>query len=83
MAGRYTVRFVTYAAEQRDSLPPAGRRALDHRVRELEEDPRRDAEYKASDDTWSTSFGEWGAMLYLISDRIITVTVLRITWVGD
>lgn len=83
MARRYTVRFVTYAAQQRDSLPPAGRAALDRRVRELEEDPRRGAEYKASDDRWTTSFGQWGAMLYLISDKIITVTVLRITWAGE
>jgi hypothetical protein len=64
MPRRYTVRFVTYAAQQRDSLPPAGRAALDDRLRELEEDPRQGAEYKASDDRWSTTFGRWGVILY-------------------
>lgn len=79
----YTVRLVTHAAQQRDSLPPAGRAALDDRLHELEQDPRHGAEYKASDDRWSTSFGRWGVVLYLISDRIVTVTVLRITWAGE
>jgi mRNA-degrading endonuclease RelE of RelBE toxin-antitoxin system len=83
MPRRYTVRFVTYAAQQRDSLPPAGRAALDHRLRELEEDPRQGAEYKTSDVRWSTTFGRWGVILYLISDKIVTVTVLRITWAGE
>jgi hypothetical protein len=81
MARRYVVRFVTYAAQQRDSLPPDGRRALDLKVRRLEEDPRQDAEYKTGDGGWSSSFGDWGTMLYLISDNIVTVTVLRLAWV--
>jgi hypothetical protein len=80
---RYTVRLITYAAQQRDSLPPAGRAALDRRLHEFEQDPRQGAEYKASDDRWSTSFDRWGVILYPISDKIVTVTVLRITWAGE
>jgi hypothetical protein len=85
MAQRYAVRFVTYAEAQRRSLPPAGRQALDRKVHELEEDPYRDVEFKPSDGTWLSTFresGEWGVILYLIADQIVTVTVLRLTWVG-
>jgi mRNA-degrading endonuclease RelE of RelBE toxin-antitoxin system len=83
MPSRYTVRFVTHAEEQRQALPPAGRQALELKVRELEEDPFRDAEHKAADDSWTSTFGEWGVILYVVGERIVTVTVLRVTWVGD
>ncbi len=79
---RYTVRFVTYAEEQRRALPAVAQEALDLKVRQLEEDPYQDATQR--DGLWSSTFGSaTGIILYVIGDRTVTVTVLRTTWLGE
>ncbi len=42
---RYTIRWVTYAEQQRDSLPAEGRRELDALLDRLADDPRRHGTY--------------------------------------
>jgi mRNA-degrading endonuclease RelE of RelBE toxin-antitoxin system len=77
----YTVRFVTHAEEQRRVLPAAAREALDLKVRQLEEDPRRDATER--DGLWSSTFGNgFGIIFYVIGEQTITVTVLRLAWMS-
>lgn len=80
---RYTVRWVTYAEQQADSLTPPARHALDETLAVLRADPRRHGDYSPTRDQWSTHFGDgWGVILYTIEDRWATVTVLRVTWAG-
>ena len=76
-ARRYAVRFVTYAEEQRKALSATAREALELKVRQLEEDPYRDATHK--DGAWTSTFGNGtGIILYVIGEQTVTVTVLRI-----
>lgn len=80
----YSVRFVTYALDQWEALSPAGRAAIDVKIRELEEDPFANGQYDQANETWSSSFGDgMGVILYLISEDIVMVTVLRLAWMGD
>jgi hypothetical protein len=80
---RYTVRWVTYAEQQRDALPADARRKLDTLLDLLTADPRRYGTYSKREDQWTATFGDgWGVILYTIEERWITITVLRVTWVG-
>ena len=79
---RYRVRNVSYADEQLCQLPRSSRTAFDARVEDLKDDP-----YAIGDPnedvpgSYSTTFGEAGIILYMISDKIATATVLRVNWV--
>ena len=48
----------------------------------LATDPRA-GYYDDTNDQWSVTFGELGIILYTIEDRWRTITVLRVTWIGD
>lgn len=76
----YEVRFVSEARRQRDSLPSHARRDLESAVSELRRDPYARAK-KGADGVWWKGFGGNGQLMYLVSNRIVTVTVLRVTHV--
>lgn len=78
--GTYEVRFVTEAARQRDSLPAGPRRELEETLKEIRANPFRKGR-KGSDEVWYQDFGRTGQIMYLVSNRIVTVTVLRLTYV--
>ncbi|MDT3400648.1 hypothetical protein RKE29_29285 [Streptomyces sp. B1866] len=76
----YEVRFVTEARRQRDSLGSPARRELEKVLNELRRDPYRKAK-KGAEGVWWRDFGGSGQVMYLVSDQIVTVTVLRLTYV--
>ena len=83
---RFQVRYTTRAAEQRDSLPPSGKRALTWLERRLRVDPWRAGQEAKSENAWYADFGgfgDFGQAKYLIGEGGgIQVTILFITWVG-
>lgn len=81
---RYGIRYVTFAAEQRDALPSAARRAYDIVINTIAEDPRGHGRRNSDTGSWYAEFGDRheGVVNYVIGDNIITVTVIRITWAG-
>jgi mRNA-degrading endonuclease RelE of RelBE toxin-antitoxin system len=76
----YEIRFVTEAARQRDALPAAARRELEEALSALRENPFAQGT-KGKDEVWYRDFGRTGQIMYLVSNRIATVTVLRLTYV--
>ncbi|NJQ07629.1 type II toxin-antitoxin system RelE family toxin [Streptomyces lonarensis] len=76
----YEIRFVTEAARQRDSLPAGPRRELEEALKEIQANPFRKGK-KGSNEVWYRDFGSAGQIMYLVSNRIVTVTVLRLTYV--
>lgn len=79
---RFAIRWVTYAEQQRDVLSPTARGELDRLLDQLTADPYRCGTYSKREDQWSATFGSTGVILYTIEDQWITVTVLRVLWVG-
>lgn len=65
------------AKRQRDDLPPRARAALDDVLKQLSTDPYHGAK-KGRDGVWWRSFGAEGQVMYLVADRIVTITVLRV-----
>lgn len=78
---RYLVRNVSYADEQLSQLPRCLRTAFDARVEDLKDNPYAVGDPREGTRSYSTTFGEGGIILYVISDEIATVTVLRVNWV--
>ncbi|MDT0307385.1 hypothetical protein RM780_10465 [Streptomyces sp. DSM 44917] len=74
---RYELRYVQVAEEQLRALPPTARKAVDKELSKIRDDPYRGAK-KGAHGTFWRDFPA-GQILYMISDHIITVTVLRIT----
>jgi hypothetical protein len=72
---------VTYAEQQRDTLPAAGRRELARVVGLLAADPRQPGTNNKDTRLWAAAFG-LGILIYSIEEEWATVTVLRATWVG-
>ena len=79
---RYTVRWASYAARQRDDLPRPAHEQLLVALDLLATDPRA-GYYDDTNDQWSVTFGELGIILYTIEDRWRTIAVLRVMWIGD
>lgn len=83
---RYRVECVTHAADQRDQLTRSARTAFDARVGDLERDPHKVGDYDEREDSYTTTFGETGIILYTFSDLHVLpdgnvrVTILRVTW---
>jgi mRNA-degrading endonuclease RelE of RelBE toxin-antitoxin system len=78
---RYLVRNVPYADEQLSQLSRSLRTAFDARVEDLKDDPYAVGDSHEGARSYSTTFGEGGIILYMISDEIATVTILRVNWV--
>jgi mRNA-degrading endonuclease RelE of RelBE toxin-antitoxin system len=78
---RYQVRNVPYADEQLSQLPRSWRTAFDARVEDLKDNPYAVGDPHEHTRTYTTTFGEVGIILYMISDEIAMVTVLRVNWV--
>ncbi|MBV8540865.1 MAG: hypothetical protein JO063_13215 [Pseudonocardiales bacterium] len=81
---RYRLRYATYAAEQLRHMPRSLRAAFDVRVEDLERDPYVTGDYNEGVGSYSTTFSggeESGVILYVVSDEIMMVTVLRVNWV--
>lgn len=81
---RYQVRYVSYAAEQLCQLPGPLRVAFDVKLDELKRDPYIAGDYHEPSCWYSTSFSsddEDGIIIYMISEEIVTVTLLRIFWI--
>jgi mRNA-degrading endonuclease RelE of RelBE toxin-antitoxin system len=80
--GRYRVRYVDYAGEQRRQLPPSVRTAFDAKIEDLKKDPYADiiGEYNVIKDSLTTAFLDTGIIMYAVSDEIDTVTIYRILW---
>lgn len=76
----YEIRFVTEAARQRDSLPAGARRELEKALKEMKANPFKKGK-KGANEVWYWDFGGTGQIMYLVSNRIVTVTVLRLTYV--
>jgi hypothetical protein len=80
---RYRVRYVSYAAEQLRQMPRSLRAALDAKVDDLERDPYAAGDYDERRCSYSTAFSggdEDGIILYMISEEIDAVTILRFFW---
>jgi mRNA-degrading endonuclease RelE of RelBE toxin-antitoxin system len=75
---RYLTRNVPYADEQLSQLPRSLRTAFDARVEDLKDDPYAVDDPHEGTRGYSTTFGEGGIILYMISDEIATVTILRV-----
>lgn len=79
--GRYQVRYVTYAGEQRLQLPPSACTALDAKVEDLKRDPYEVGEHDKNKGSFTAAFLDTGIIMYTVSDKIDMVTVLRILWI--
>jgi hypothetical protein len=77
---RYLVRNVSYADEQLSQLSRCLRAAFDARVEGLKGDPYAVGDPHEGTRSYFTTFGEGGIILYMISDEIATVTILRVNW---
>ena len=77
----YQVRNVPYADEQLSQLPRSWRTAFDARVEDLKDDPYAVGDTHEDTRSYTTTFGKAGIILYMISDEIATVTILRVNWV--
>jgi hypothetical protein len=78
---RYQVRNIPYADEQLSQLPRSWRTAFDARVEDLKDDPYAVSDPNEETRSYSTTFSEAGIILYMISDEIAMVTILRVNWV--
>ncbi|MGH3823369.1 MAG: type II toxin-antitoxin system RelE family toxin [Pseudonocardiaceae bacterium] len=78
---RYRIRYVSYADEQLNQLPRELRPAFDARVEDLKNDPYVVGDYDERTGSYSTTFPEMGIILYVVSDKIGTVTIIRVNWV--
>jgi hypothetical protein len=47
----------------------------------LATDPRKPGTYNKDTRLWAAAFG-YGILIYSVEERWITVTALRVTWVG-
>lgn len=82
--GPYRVRYVSYAAEQLRQLSQSVRLAFDARVQDLEREPYVAGDFDERTGSYSTTFSgseETGIVLYTVSDKITTVTMIRVNWV--
>ncbi|MEO7193331.1 MAG: hypothetical protein ABIZ05_00670 [Pseudonocardiaceae bacterium] len=81
---RYRLRYVTYAAEQLRYMPRSLHAAFAARIDDLERDPYAAGDYNEGVGSYSTTFSggeESGIILYVASDKIMTVTIFRVNWV--
>ncbi|MGH3971990.1 MAG: type II toxin-antitoxin system RelE family toxin [Pseudonocardiaceae bacterium] len=79
---QYRVRYVSYAAEQLSHLPRAPRAAFHAKIEELKRDPHAAGDYDEHTGSYSTTFGGGtGIILYVGSDEIDMVTIIRVNWV--
>ncbi|WP_322762203.1 hypothetical protein [Frankia sp. Cr2] len=62
-------------------MPAEGRRELDALLDRLAADPRRHATFDKRTELWRAVFG-YGLLTYSIEEKWITITVLRVTWIG-
>ncbi len=76
------MRLFSYANEQLSQLPRSLRTAFDARVEDLQDDPYVAGDYNEDIGSYSTTFGKPGSILYVVSDEIDTVTVVRVNWVS-
>lgn len=77
---RYQVRYVTYAAEQLNQMPPSIRTVFDARIDNLERAPHVDCVYDDGWGSYSTTFGETGIIHYGFSEENAKVTIIRVMW---
>ncbi len=79
---RYRVRYVSYAAEQQSRLPRSLRTEFDASVEDLARDPYAVGRYDERTNSYTTTFGGGtGIVLFVASDVIDTVTIIRVNWV--
>lgn len=79
---RYRVRYVSYAAEQLGRLPRSVRAEFDGRLEDLARDPYAVSDYDKSTNSYTTTFGGGtGIVLFVASDVIDMVTIIRVNWV--
>ncbi len=76
----YHVRYVSHADEQRSQLPRSSRTAFDATVENLVRDPHVVGDYDEREGSYTTAFGGMGLILYVVSDEIVTVTIIRVIW---
>lgn len=80
----YRVEFSRQAQAAVNDLPAAGKRALADAVARLRNDLWQGDPYRRSypPEYRMLAFGEWGVLVYVIVERIATVTVLETVWAG-
>jgi hypothetical protein len=80
----YRVEFSRQAQAAANDLPAAGKRALADAVGRLRTDPWEGDPYRRGypPEYRMLEFGEWGVLVYVIVERVVTVTVLEVVWAG-
>ncbi|MGH3548579.1 MAG: type II toxin-antitoxin system RelE family toxin [Pseudonocardiaceae bacterium] len=79
---RYHLRYTSYADEQLSRLPRSLRTEFDATVEDLARNPYAVGDYDKSTNSYTTTFGGGtGIVLFVASDVIDTVTIIRINWV--
>jgi hypothetical protein len=79
---RYRIRYVTYADEQLSRLSRSLRTEFDARIGELARNLYAVGHYDDRTNSYTTTFGGGtGIILFVASDVIDTVTIIRVNWV--
>jgi plasmid stabilization system protein ParE len=80
----YRVEFSRDAQAAANDLPPTGKRALADAVDRLRTHPWQGDAYRRGypPEYRMLWFGEWGVLVYVIAERVVTVTVLETVWAG-
>lgn len=75
--------WVDYATDQYLALSPDVRRHLDERLRQLAQDPTRDAFYDRDTDRWSVGCDNGqGLVVYIANQQHRRIVILRILHLG-
>jgi hypothetical protein len=62
----YEIRYTDRAEQQKDSLPPDGKRALARLEGQLSKDPWKAGQEAKSEGAWYADFGDYGQAMYVI-----------------
>ena len=80
----YRVEYSPQARQQAAQLPPPARAGLAEAVEQLTADPWQGDPYRPGypAEYRILPFHRWGIVVYVISERAGTVTLLELTWAG-
>lgn len=78
----YEIVYAAQIADQPAALPPAARHALHTALRAIAADPWRSHRYhpRMPEEMRATTFGEWGVLVFVVSEKHHRVIVSHITW---
>ncbi|MEV1006422.1 hypothetical protein [Streptomyces sp. NPDC049881] len=73
----YEIKYTDVAEQQRKNLPAKARRAFEAVVDDLRRNPMNGAK-KGLHDTWTREFGQAGLIMYMVTEKYVKITVLRV-----